>query len=141
MVLARVWYELFAWEAEWLDQHPDFKDAKLGRQLRLVMVDGSNVFVAWTWGPCGDDFGVGIAPHSFCTGSPEVDREMSASPLWAPLVGNAVELVYRDAEHQVVEVRAGSAVVYCCSFGQGMWGMDELRISGHIPKQSPYQCG
>ena len=136
MVLARVWYELFAHEAEWQDAHPD-ADAELDRQLRLEMTDGSRVFVAWTWGPSGDDhyYHVGFARESFCTGTPEVDRDVSAWPLWTPLVGQPVDLSFVGKSHQVLAVRAGSAVAYCCSFGRGMWGMDELRVGRRIPDE------
>jgi len=137
MVLAEVWYELFAWEAEWLDSHPDHEAAQLGRQLRLDMADGSSVFVAWTWGQAGNDFRVGFATYSFCTGPLEEVRNVSAGALWAPLVGQPIELIYRGEGKQVLEVRAGAAIVYCCSFGRGIWGMDELRVGGQLPKQSP----
>jgi hypothetical protein len=135
VVLARVWYELFAHEAEQLDVHPDADPAGLGRQLRLEMAHSSRVFVAWTWGPGGDDYHVGIGPESFCTDAPEADREVSAWPLWSPLVGKRVELSYVGDERPVLEVRAGGAAVSCCSFSRGMWGIYELRVGSRLPGQ------
>lgn len=133
MVLARVWYELFDYEAQELDSHPDASSAELGMQLRLEMTDGSRVFVAWTWGPRGDDFHVGFAPNSFCTGAPEVDRDVSAWPLWSRLIGRPITLSFTRKRQQVLEIRADGVVVYCCSYRCGLWGMDELYVSDRLP--------
>ncbi|CAN5199277.1 hypothetical protein BH11PLA2_BH11PLA2_53230 [soil metagenome] len=132
MVLSRVWYELFANEAEWIVAHPD-ADVELGRQLRLEMADGSQVFVSWTWGPGGDDYHVGFAPVSYCNDSPEVDRDVSAWPLWSSLIGRSVVLSYIGEGQQILAIQAGIAMAYCCSFSRGMWGMDELRVGGRVP--------
>ncbi|MDY3558518.1 hypothetical protein R5W23_005638 [Gemmata sp. JC673] len=133
MVLARVYYELFSHEAEWLDAHSG-ADAELGRQLRLEMTDGSRVFIAWAWGADGDGYHVEFAPHSFCAGAPEVDRDVSAWPLWSPLVGQPVTLSYVGEGQQVLAIRAAGAAAYCCSFGRGVWGMDELRVGDRPPQ-------
>jgi hypothetical protein len=59
---------------------------------------------------------------------------MSARSLWTPLIGQPIELIYRGKGKQVLEIRAGAAVVYCCSFGRGMWEMDVLRVGAHLPE-------
>ena len=129
MILARVWYELFEWEVEEVDTHPDAEAVELRRQLRLEATDGTNVYLAWTGGGGqGDEFHVGHQPSGFCRDDPEFVREATARPLWVPLVGRPIELEYRDDWRQVLAVRAGPAVVLCCSFGHGLWGMDILRV-------------
>ena len=111
----------------------DAEAAELGRQLRLEMADGSRLFVAWTWGPKGDDYHVESAMASFCTDAPEVDCDASAWPLWSSLIDKPIVLTYIGEARQALEIRAGSAAVYCCSYAHGMWGMDELRVSGCLP--------
>lgn len=133
-MLTRVVYELFDWEAEWLTAHPGEEAVELRRQLRLESADAPPVYIAWTWGPAGDDYHVGFAPTSFCTDAPEFEREASASPLWIPLIGRGVELSYRDADRQVLEIRSGAVAVLCCSFAGGVWGVDVLRVCRHLPE-------
>src|SRR4051794_37699315 len=116
MILAKVWYELFEHEAEWLELHPDPEEISLGRQLRLDLLDSSTLFITWTWGPDGGDYHMGSGPESFCN-SPEMLRVVSAASLWAPLVGQPISLAYQGADQQVLEVRGGASVVFCCSYG------------------------
>lgn len=134
MILRQVWYELFESEVRWLDKHPQCEYVELGRQLRLEMADASIMYVAWNWGAFGDDYFVDFGEKSFCIGSAEVERETSASHLWSPLVGRPVEFTYRGGGRQVLEVRAGESIVYCCSFSKGFWGMDILHVAARLPE-------
>jgi hypothetical protein len=133
MVLARVWYELFESEVRWLERQSSVEYVELGRQLRLEMADGSFLYIAWNDLP-GNEFYVDFKGESFCTGIAEVIREASASPLWLPLVGRPLELVYQDKERQVLVIRSGAPVVYCCSFGRGHWHADVLHVAGIPPE-------
>jgi hypothetical protein len=133
MILGRVWYELFESEVRWLDRQTNSEYVELGRQVRLEMADGSFLYIAWNDLP-GNDFYVDFGAASFCVGAAEVTREASASPLWLPLVGRPIELVYRDKERQVLEIRSGKSVVYCCSFGRGHWHADILHVAGRVPE-------
>jgi hypothetical protein len=135
--LARVWYELFAHEAERLDAHLDAEAFELGRQVRLELADGACWFIAWTWSSGRDDYHVGFAPQSFCTDLPEAERDVSGSPLWLRLVGAPFDLAYLDDMHQILVVRGGGAEVFCCSFSRGAWGMDELHVSVQVPVPKP----
>jgi hypothetical protein len=130
-----VWYELFDFEVGSIDCVPRPEVVELRRQMRLEMVDASSVYLAWTWGPAGDDYHVAYAGQSFCGDDlPEQVREVSQWPLWAPLIGRPIELIYHGDMKQVLEIRAGTAAVYCCSFGQGAWVMDVLRVGADIPQ-------
>ena len=131
MVLSRVIYELFESELEGIDLLST--PAELGRQLRLEFDDGSKTYVAWTWGDVSEDYYVEFTGTTFCVDTPEAERDASQSPVWSPLVGQPVELTYRDAEHQVVEIRSRDAAVFCCSYGRGYWHMDVLHISTTLP--------
>ena len=134
MILRRVWYELFESEVRWLDTHPQCEYVELGRQLRLELADDNTVYVAWKWGWLGSDYFVDFTGKSYYTGSAEVEREASASSLWSPLIGRPVEFAYRGEGRQVLEVRSGESVVYCCSFGKGCWGMDILHVAARLPE-------
>jgi hypothetical protein len=64
-----------------------------------------------------------------------VDREVSALPLWSLLVGKSITLSYVAEAQQALEIRAGNAAVYCCSFAMNMWGMDVLRVGSSLPER------
>jgi len=138
MILSRVFYELFDWEASWLDHHPEPDFVELDRQLRLEMADGSDVYIAWNWwSPSGDCYFVDIGEKSFCREQAAIVRDVSASSFWYPLIGKAVELAYLDAEKQVLRIISEDEAVYCCSFHDGIWGQDVLTIGRQMPKASP----
>jgi hypothetical protein len=131
MVLSRVIYELYESEVEEIDARS--ASSELGRQLRLEFDDGSKIHVAWTWDDVTEGYYVEFKATTFCTDAPEVERDVSRWPAWSPLVGQSVELKYRDAKHQVVEIRSQNGVVFCCSYGSGHWGMDVLHVSASLP--------
>jgi hypothetical protein len=94
---------------------------------RVEHVRGVNV------GPRGDDYHVALSGQSFCTDPAAEVRDVSARPLWVPLIGQPIEYVYRGKGKQVLEVRGGTAAVYCCSYGQRAWGMDVLHVGAQVP--------
>jgi hypothetical protein len=137
MVLSRVYYELFDWEAEWLDANPACDAVQLGRQLRLEMIDQSKVFVAWNWERGGNSYFVDHGNKSFCTEDEITIREVSNSSIWKSLVGKPIELSYVDAQRQVLCIRSADDAVFCCSFEKGFWFMDELTIGRQLPSALP----
>ena len=133
-MLARVIYELFETEASTADVADRGEPVYLDRQLRLEFGDARPVFVAWTWGALPDsDYHVGWSYESFCKGPTEVEHDATKTPIWTGLVGHALSFHYRDPEQQVLEVRAGDAVVFCCSF-ERWWNADTLYVARQLPE-------
>src|SRR5262245_28589053 len=116
MLLKRVIYELFDWEAGDVRTDPAAQREEVTRQVRLEGAGGDRVYISWSWGRGQPDYFLEHATGSFFTNPPDAELDVSGSPLWRPLVGREVTIEYRDKGWQVIEVRAGEAVVYCCSF-------------------------
>lgn len=116
MLLQRVVYELFDWEAEgFVSRLPSGYD-ELRRQVRLECADGTRVYLSWAWGQGQPDYFLAQSRDSFFTDSPQAELDVSGSSGWRALVGREVEVRYRDEGWQVIEVRSSDKVVYCCSF-------------------------
>jgi hypothetical protein len=113
MILLRVVYELFEWEAG-TDPAPACEE--LSRQVRLEGADGARTFISWAWGQGQPDYFLAHGADTFFTDPPAAERDVSDSPVWWPLVGRPVTIGYRDRRRQVIEVRAGEAVAYCASY-------------------------
>jgi hypothetical protein len=116
MFLQRVVYELFEWEAGAVRSDPVARCEELMRQVRLEGAGGARVYISWAWGRGRPDYFLEHAADSFFSDRPAAELDVSGSAVWLPLVGRAVTVGYRDKGWQVIEVRADSAVVYCCSF-------------------------
>jgi hypothetical protein len=139
MILARAYYELFDYEAKWLDENPTAEFVELTRQVRLDVEDDvyESLFIAWNWAASGSDYFVDISGKSFCVKDEAIVRDVSDSPLWCPLVGQELRLSYLETGKQVLSIQAGDHTIYCCSFGRGMWGMDILTIARRLPHPVP----
>jgi hypothetical protein len=116
MLLQRVVYEPFEGEVEAAGAAGTSVPDELRRQVRLEGPDGSRRYISWAWGRGQPDYFIDHAPASFFTGPPAAERDASDDPLWRPLIGRPVSVAHRDATWQVIEIRSGTAVVYCCSF-------------------------
>jgi hypothetical protein len=129
MVLQRVVYELFSFEAEMAGGQPARPYDELYRQVRLEGAGGERLYIAWDWGRGKPDYFLSFGDRDFCTAPAEVEGDVSAAPMWRDLVGKPVTVAYRDRSWQVIEVRADDAVVYCCSFqSDRVFVMRELRV-------------
>jgi hypothetical protein len=135
MVLADVEYELFDWETEWLDQYPTRGYDELYCQIRLLLASGETIYVSWNWGEGRDYYWVAYASESFCTPQIDVFRRVSDTPLWQSLIGNRISLSYLDQDKQVLVIRGEGSVVYCCSYRDGMWGLDSIRVTDVVPER------
>lgn len=136
MVLVGVEYELFDWEAEWYDQHPVREFDELHGQLRMHLADQRTLYVAWD----SDDrtfYKVAYGETSFCQPHADAVLTVSGSRLWRPLVGGLIELSYLDQAQQVLAIRGGNSVVYCCSYHDGLWGTDLVRVTDTVPGPVP----
>src|SRR5438128_173277 len=100
LLLRRAVYELFEWEVE-ADPARTFDE--LYRQVRLEAEDGTSLFISWSWGEGMPDYFLAFADSSFFTDTPAAERDVSATPLWKPLIGAAVTVAYRDNSRQVIE--------------------------------------
>src|SRR5947209_6304060 len=128
MQLRRVLYELFAWEADAISAGPSCDRVELYRQVRLEGADGVRVYISWSWGRGQPDYFLDHAASSFFNVAPEVEVDVSDLPAWRPLIGQPVTVQHRDRTLQVIEVRSGKEVVYCCSFQcDRVFIMQELR--------------
>jgi hypothetical protein len=126
MLLQKVVYELFGWEAEGAYALKGMEE--LHRQVRLEGPDESRVYISWAWGKGQPDYFVDQATASFFTDQAEMERDVSGSPVWQALIGRAITVGYRDHSWQVIEVRSGDIVVYCASFQHdSVFVMTELR--------------
>lgn len=125
--VCRVVYDLFEFEASVLDEPGSSEVHRLDREIRFEMSDGSCWFASWTNAPV--QYSVGFRKESFFLPGDCVARDVSNHPLWADLVGKAIEFVVIDGAHQVVEVRSPSASVFLSSQENGQWEMDVLTVS------------
>lgn len=128
MFLKRVVYELF-WFEEGRELGPEQDYEGLYRQIRLETTDGACEYISWDWGQGKEDYFVAHGRSSFFTTLPDKQRDVSDTSTWQPLVGREVTITYRDQEWQVIEVRSGASVVYCCSFAiDRVFVMRKLRL-------------
>ena len=123
MILQRVVYELFEWETDMADSFSRAAYVELFRQVRLEGPDGERVFISWDWVKGKGDYFAAFAGGSFFTNVPNFEHDVSETPMWHSLVNKQVEPGYHNADPQVVEVRSGEDVVYCCS-----WWMDRVYV-------------
>jgi hypothetical protein len=129
MLLQRVVYELFEWEAEAVRGVARDGYDELFRQVRLEGADGIKVYISWAWGDGQPDYFLAKATDTFFTTPPETERDVSTDPAWRYLIGRPVTLAYQKRNRQVIEVRSEDAVVYCCSFqSDRVFVMQVLRI-------------
>lgn len=130
--LRRVVYELFVSDLVEVDDPACAEAHTIDRELRLDWDDGSATFVSWTSRPVM--YCIGAQPTSFFLPNDEaVTRDMSASALWAPLIGRPAALRFCDDDHQVLAVGDGRATVYCAAYEQGAWRCDVVRICAAPP--------
>ena len=129
MLLKRVTYELYEWEADQFTSRLPSGYDELRRQIRLESEDGTRIYISWSWGQRQRDYFIAHNHDNFFTDSPHAELDVSESPGWEALVGRETEVRYQDDSLQVIEVRSNDLVVYCCSFWlDRVYVMLELRI-------------
>src|SRR5262249_5550047 len=102
MLLERVVYELFDFEAEHFASRLPSGYDELYRQVRLEGADGSRVYVSWAWAQGQPDYFIDHGGSSFFTAGPHAELDASALPGWQWLIGREVELRYWDRRRQVI---------------------------------------
>jgi len=116
MLLQRVVYEMFDWEAEGFASQLPLGPDQLQRQVRLEGGEGSRLYISWAWGQGQPDYFLAYGKDSFFTDPAQAELDLSQSSGWQSLIGQDISVRYRDETRQVVEVRSKDLVVYCCSF-------------------------
>lgn len=140
--LVRVVYEFFPDEdEEFDDEFLDAEEHRLHREVRFELADGERLYVTW----CSEPFqySIAIAWRTDWRDDPHPTRDMSAHPLWSPIVGEQVELAFVDALHLALAVRAPESVLYLGTYDypgggdRGCWGMDVVRVMRKLPPLPP----
>jgi hypothetical protein len=135
VMLSRVIYELFESEIAIIEAANRSESIYLDRQLRLQFTDKPQLFIAWTWGALPNaEYHVGWSPESFCTGAAEIEFDATNSRAWTGLIGQDLILSYRDTKHQILEISAPGAAVFCCSY-EDSWYRDVLFVGRDVPKE------
>ena len=130
-VLSRVTYLLFANELRAGQTSLPSGDHSLDREIRLEASDGSSQYISWASEPA--QYCVGVQSKSWFVEGDVVEIEMSFHEVWEPLVGRAVDLVWHDDSHQVLEIRAGLDSVYLSSREVDYWFADTITVSIERP--------
>ncbi len=126
--LAAVHYELYESDPLFLD--PDEDPHELDREIRLEFADGSRRFVTFSDGEGGST--VVVSDASAFADDPPLTHDVSAAPLWAPLVGRTVTLE-RIRDGLVLRVAAGADDVFVCAREGEDWGARGLHVTGTSP--------
>jgi hypothetical protein len=140
--LVAVWYELFPDEDADFDELPiDVEEQCLDREVRLQLADGERLYASWCSEPM--QYSLGIRGTSFFVPGEHPARDVSMHPLWAPFVGEEVELAYLDAYHLALALRAPGQILYLATYDhpgtgdRGYWGMDVVRVMRKVPPLPP----
>jgi hypothetical protein len=127
--LKRVIYERFSFER---DIPIVAREHALDRQVRFEFSDGKVIFASWTEKPVL--YCVGKGEQSFFTVDPEAVLDMSTEPPWRDLVGEPIEFIFLDEDHQTMEVRSARGSAFISSKEADLWGMDVITISPDRPE-------
>jgi len=131
VVLSRVTYLLFPSEAEDVQRSLPSGEHVIDREVCLEESDGSKRYISWAQEP--EQYCVGVKLSSWFIPSEIVEIDMSSHILWKSLVGSALDVVWHDDKHQVLEIRADRSPVYLSSREADRWFADTISVSGARP--------
>jgi len=129
--LQKVVYELFESDYASIAGNENAKVHEIDGEVRLVFDGGKTVFVSWADKPV--QYCVGFQQRSWNDSEPEMRIAASEWKMWAPCVGQAVELIFLDKERQVLEVRSPEGSVFFCSMEEDDYYQDVLHITSEKP--------
>ncbi len=132
MQLRRIWYELHQADLDALESRAWAVPHEMEGQVRLEFDDAEAAYISAVLhldSLCADYRG-----ESHCVTPLPHQREVSAHPLWTPLIGSSIDLAFLDASRQVVAIRSPTQRVYCCSWEAGSWEADRLLICRALPR-------
>ena len=130
-MLTAVVYHLFDFESDVLTRAGSAAQHRIDRELRLDFSNGTSQYFSWASEPA--QYCVGVQSKSFFLPGEAVAIDATTHPLWRPLVQKAVELVWLDSEHQVLELRGPEGSLYLASVEAGEWQSDTLTVAGTKP--------
>jgi hypothetical protein len=103
-----------------------------GGEVVLTFGDGRQAFVSWVNDPVQHSVGSSRASH-FVPDADLLEFDVSASAMWADVVGYDVSLDYDAPDNQVLKVASAVGHVLLCSYEQGNWRADEITICKRMP--------
>jgi hypothetical protein len=126
-VLANVSYLLF--ERELVDGiEPFIADEHIvDREIELTGIDGSVKHVSWTGDPV--EYCIGVQESSWFVAGDVKVIPMTSAPLWRSLIGQSIEFIWHDDDHQILEIRGYGAPVFLSSRERDCWYADTITIS------------
>jgi hypothetical protein len=130
MKIVRVVYKLF--ESDFTSLKGNSDSHEIDREICLEFDSGRKLYFSWCQKPI--QFSVGFQEQSFNTNEPERSLDVSNWDIWKPLIGNRIELVYLDNNHQILQLKGVTSSIYLSSQEQGIWEADVLHISSKMPK-------
>ncbi len=132
MQLRRVWYELFQSDLDALESRGWAVPHEIDGQLRLEFDDADAAYISTVQHL--DRFRADYEGESYFVTTLPHQHEVSAHPLWTPLIGSSIDLAFLDRSHQVVAIRSPTQRVYCCSWEAGSWEADQLLVCRSLPR-------
>ncbi|MBX3713715.1 MAG: hypothetical protein KF800_17275 [Lysobacter sp.] len=134
--LTAICYRLFEDEESSADLAARGEIHDFGGELALTFDDGQRLFVSWVSEPVQYAIGIKGASH-FLPEARLTDFDVSASAIWAGLIGQEVSLHYIGPDHQVLGVSSATDNLFLCSFERGGWWADAVTVC----KQAPAMYG
>ncbi|MFO1503443.1 MAG: hypothetical protein U1F39_06470 [Steroidobacteraceae bacterium] len=131
IVLSGVTYVLFTHEPATFGDDSLVYDHVLDREIRLDFSDGTTKFVSWTNEPVVHC--VGVKAESWFKPGDDVTVNVSGRDPWRHLIGHPIDLLWSDADHQVLEVCAGERSAFLCSREGSSWCADAITVSAGAP--------
>jgi hypothetical protein len=130
--LRKVSYELDQPHFEALEARSWAVPHEIGGQIRLEFHDANAICISVVKHPEG--FAADYRAGSYFAAPLSHVPDISAHPLWTPLIGSTIHLAFVDSLRQVVAIRSPTRRVYCCSWNGGSWEADELWVGRSLPR-------
>ncbi len=131
--LSGVHYRRFPWEATRFASAPEALSDTTDGEIVLLFTDRTQTFVSWQDAP--DETGllctIELSSKTFFIPDAKLETvEVSASPLWQPLLGAEVSITYVDFDRSAIEVRGNKSLLFCYLDRVGA-----IHIARHLPRR------
>lgn len=130
--LTAVSYRLFEGEASAIAAARRAETHDFGGELVLTFEDGTQHFVSWVSKPVQYSVGIKDASH-FVPDANLSEFDVSASQMWAGLIGRALSFRFVATNHQALRISSDDNEVWVCSFERGGWCADALTVGKQLP--------
>jgi hypothetical protein len=135
--LTAICYRLFEGEESAVDAAERDETHDFGGELVLSFQDGQKLFASWVGEPVQYAIGTKDSSH-YLPSAQLTDFDVSASVMWADLVGQDVSLDFIAPNNQVLKVSSATGHLLLCSFERGGWYADEVTVCKQAP--APYDA-